>query len=241
MSNAAYMQAACGGGARTASSGAGDTGTLVLLAEPRAGVPGGGVSSLACARGFDAFLDVITCAANTGFGHALRHLTAVSKATWTEATLWEALVQVRVAHQGEGGRTSLMFQAFAGNVARLRWLLARGARVSGRTRNGLSALSWAAQVGNVACIAALLDAGAGVDEASNDGVTPLHYAAWKGHLEAVELLLARGARREATSATGATALMFASWNGMSEMARVLLEVGVAVDKTDAHGIPSLMK
>ena len=54
------------------------------------------------------FLDVLVCAAQAGFGASLRPLSATSRALFWETQLWDALVQPKVAHIGEQGRSALM-------------------------------------------------------------------------------------------------------------------------------------
>jgi hypothetical protein len=90
-------------------------------------------------------------------------------------------------------RTRLMYAAQAGDVARLRWLIARGARLELKDWKGRTALYWASRAGRVEVVRELLARGAAVDAANNKGATPLFIASEKGHLKVVLELLARGA------------------------------------------------
>ena len=90
-------------------------------------------------------------------------------------------------------RTRVMYAAQAGKVARLQWLIARGARLELKDWEGRTALWWAIREGRVEAVRELLARGAAVNTADNDGATPLLIAIGKGHLEVVRELLARGA------------------------------------------------
>ena len=90
-------------------------------------------------------------------------------------------------------RTRLMYAAQAGNVARLRWLIARGARLELKDWEGRTALFWASWEGRVEVVRELLARGAVVNAAKNNGATPLYIASEKGHVECVRALLGDGA------------------------------------------------
>ena len=103
-------------------------------------------------------------------------------------------------------RTRLMYAAQAGNVARLRWLIARGARLELKAWQGQTALYWASWEGRVEVVRELLARGAVVNAARNNGATPLYIASEKDHLDVVRELLARGAAVDAANNNGATPL-----------------------------------
>ena len=133
-------------------------------------------------------------------------------------------------------RTRLMYVAQAGNVARLRWLLARGARLELKDWKGRSALYWACFAGRVDTARELLARGAAVGAADHDGCTPLHLASEAGLVGLVRELLARGAAVNAAGRDGAPPpLLIASKGGHWEVVRALLDWGAAVDAADKDG------
>ena len=87
--------------------------------------------------------------------------------------------------------------AWAGDVARIRRLLAAGAHVNGLDRDRKTPLHLAAADGHVEAIDALIEAGANVnardDSEYGDGVTPLHVAVAHDHAGAITALIAAGA------------------------------------------------
>lgn len=66
--------------------------------------------------------------------------------------------------------------AQAGDLRKLRELLAGGADPDATDQTGKTALHWAAMNGHEALAAALLDAGANVNAKDRNGRTPLHWA-----------------------------------------------------------------
>ena len=126
-------------------------------------------------------------------------------------------------------RTRVMYAAQAGDVARLQWLIARGARLELKDWEGRTALYWASRARHVEVVRELLARGAVVDAAANDGATPLFIASENNHLEVVRELLARGAAVDAADNDGATPLFIASQEGHLEVVRELLARGAAVD------------
>jgi hypothetical protein len=125
-------------------------------------------------------------------------------------------------------RTRVMYAAQAGKVARLQWLIARGARLELKDWEGLTALSWASREGRVDTVRELLTRGAAVNTVDNYGRTPLFNASMQGHLEVVRELLVRGAAVDNASNIGATPLSIASWSGHLEVVRELLTRGAVL-------------
>ena len=115
-------------------------------------------------------------------------------------------------------RTRLMYAAQAGDVPRVRWLLARGAQLELKDWAGQTALWWAARNGRVETVRELLAGGAVVGAASI-GRPALYDASRYGHLEVVRELLARGAAVDAGR----------SQNGHLEVVKELLARGAKVD------------
>ena len=73
------------------------------------------------------FLQALTRCAQNGYGRDVEAAaTLLCRESWGEHQTWAALKDLP---HGPRGRTRLMHAAAVGNVARLRWLLARGARV----------------------------------------------------------------------------------------------------------------
>ena len=193
------------------------------------------------------FISCLILAAQNGFGQEVDHLAALCWETWGEEQWWDAVKDLphgRVRREGparqgdaepfgiEGGpfsagRTHLMYAAQAGDVARLAWLMARGARLELKDWEGRTALHWAAQEGRVATVRELLARGAFVNAEARDYNTPLFAASMEGHLGVVRELLAQGATVRAQNIHGATALLPACFSGHVEVVRALLARGAA--------------
>ena len=193
------------------------------------------------------FISCLILAAQNGFGQDVDHLAALCRETWGEEQWWDAVKDLphgRVVREGpaaqgatepvgyergpfSAGRTHVMYAAQAGDVARLKWLLARGARLELEDWEGRSALFWAAREGRMGAVRELLARGAAVDAARNDGYTPLIIASALGHLEVVRQLLARGAQPGFAANSGATALSRAAANGHTTIAQLLRAAGAA--------------
>ncbi len=79
-------------------------------------------------------------------------------------------------HQGQArgrGRSLLMASARRGDLARVRWLLGRGANANAQTDLGETALMEACQMGHLGIVRELLGNGADVNAAEADGKTAL--------------------------------------------------------------------
>jgi len=73
------------------------------------------------------FISALIHAAQNGFGRDVAPFLALNREMWDEEVLWDAVKDIP---SPEGGRTRLMYAAKTGDIGRLRWLLARGARRS---------------------------------------------------------------------------------------------------------------
>ncbi len=113
------------------------------------------------------------------------------------------------------GESALMIAAIKGDVADLKLLLARGAKVN---LPGWSPLHYAATGGSAAIIRLLLSKGARLEARSPNGSTPLMMAARYGNEEAVDALLAAGADRGAKNDLGMDASAFAASGGRDKLA-----------------------
>ena len=152
------------------------------------------------ARRFN-FISCLILTAQNGFGRDVDPFVALCRETWGEEILFDALKDLphgRARQEGpavqgatepfgfdhgpfSAGRTRVMYAAQAGEVARLRWLLARGARLELKDWGGRTALYWASREGRAETVRELLQRGAVVDAAANDGDTTLFVASDKAH------------------------------------------------------------
>jgi hypothetical protein len=93
----------------------------------------------------------------------------------------------------DAARPPLSAAARAGDVARVKLLVASGADVSARDAQGRTPLLEAAQAGSVPVVTALVAAGADVNASDNNGLTPLIESVRLGHEDVVRALLDAGA------------------------------------------------
>lgn len=119
---------------------------------------------------------------------------------------------------------SLAGAAQAGDVGRMRGLIARGAKVDGDGESGYAPLHYAARHGHVQACLLLLQSGAQVDRRTRAGqATSLHRAAYAGHTEVVKALLQHGANVEAQDSDGQTCLHKASMQRHAAVVELLKE------------------
>ena len=78
----------------------------------------------------------------------------------------------------------------AGDLSRVKALLAAKADVNAKAANGVTALIYASQNGNLHVVQALVAAKADVNRERADGITALIIASQQGYLEVVQALLA---------------------------------------------------
>ncbi len=130
------------------------------------------------------------------------------------------------------GTTQLHEAAEAGDLERVRALIAAGADVDATTRLGAyTPLHLAAAAGRGDAARALIDAGADVHATTETGdVVALHFAAAAGDPTLVRALLAAGADVDAReSSRGQTPLVFAVAEDRLDAVRALLEGGADVE------------
>ena len=117
-------------------------------------------------------------------------------------------------------RSGMSDAVAAGDLDKIRKLLARGARINERKPSGGSTpLSDAALHGRVEAAKLLLRRGARIDRTNSDGNTPLHIAAFMCEFEIVEMLLEKEASPLVKNQRGETAIDIVSsdWNeGLSQ-------------------------
>ena len=92
------------------------------------------------------------------------------------------------------------------DIALLRFLLAKGAKVNARTKEGVSILLKATKVNDREATRILLNAGADASVSDSDKNTPLNFAAFSGSLPIVEMLLTHHAKIEPIDSEGNTPL-----------------------------------
>jgi len=103
-----------------------------------------------------------------------------------------------------------IFHAVAGEqVETVRFLVAKGAKVTAADTNGVTPLHVAAVVGNASIAKLLLDSGASIDAVTTQDITPLHWAAYYGSKEVAQVLIKHGAAVNAREKTGNTPLHMA--------------------------------
>ena len=116
------------------------------------------------------------------------------------------------------GESALMIAAIKGDLASVKLLLGRGARIN---QAGWTALHYAASGPESSTVGWLLDRGAAVDALSPNGSTPLMMAAQYGSEVSVDLLLARGANMALRNQQDLGAIDFARSGGRDYMVKKL--------------------
>lgn len=142
--------------------------------------------------------------------------------------------------------TQLTEAARAGDIARVRSLVARGADPNERAGlNGWTPLMHAIHKNQLRSVAALIDAGANPNIPGLSGDTPLMMAAGYGQTPIVRLLLSRGAHPRQINGKGETALDFALTGAndiddftlfrcQDETARVLIAAGAEARRSSVR-------
>lgn len=132
--------------------------------------------------------------------------------------------------RGPDGSTALQWAVYAGDVDRVKALIAGGADVSVANNYGSNAMQLAAEVANTDILKLLLDAGANADSPNPEGQTALMLVARTGNVDAAKLLVDHGANVNAIEQWGLqSALMWASARRHSQMMDYLLEGGADID------------
>lgn len=138
------------------------------------------------------------------------------------------------------GFTALLGSAQNDEAAKVRFLLAHGARISA-ARAGQTALYYAVERGRVDAARVLLEHGAPVNTADRYGSTPLRHAIETDNVEAVHLLLEHGA--QVSTKPDAKPLLLSSLSMPDdgpETTRLLLKCGANVNQADKAGRTPLM-
>jgi hypothetical protein len=129
----------------------------------------------------------------------------------------------------------------AGDLARVRKLIARGTNVNVTDNDGGTALQSAAASGNYKMTRLLLDAGADVNtrQPGSVGYDALDQAAWTGNGETIRTLLSAGARVTDPAGGGWTPLMIAMLYGYADVVEALLDGGADVNARTPAGWTAL--
>ena len=155
-----------------------------------------------------------------------------------EATREGALARLRELGVSSPDGADLCSAAEAGNIEKVRLMLAAGINPNSATKSSETPLCMAAREGHAEVVKLLLAApGIDVNKAYAAGWTPLSWAAREGHAEVVKLLLAApGIDVNKADAAGWTPLYHAAWGGHAEVVKLLLAApGIDVNKTDVDG------
>lgn len=123
----------------------------------------------------------------------------------------------------------------AGDIARIAWLIERGADVNKRDRQGYTALQCAARNRRAEIISVLLAYKADVNLTDVDGYSALHHAVLRNHAASVTALAKRGADLDARTPTGYTPLALAIIEDQYKAAMALIEAGAPVETPVGEG------
>jgi hypothetical protein len=157
-------------------------------------------------------LRITTCLAQNGYHKEVGVMVQLNKAFWNDEQIWDAYKDFR----GTNGRTRPLYASVHGLLSRVKWLLARGARVNKSVLGtGWTALTGASRNGKLEVVRELCEKGADVNAADpEDGFTALMFASQYGHLKVVRELCKRGANVNAVQADeGFSALLWACEKG----------------------------
>jgi len=191
-------------------------------------------------------LQVATVLASTGFGKNAAGLKGVIQG---DNALWDAMKNV----PGSKGRTPLMYAADTGDMARVRFLLARGANPNLKTSTGKTALMFASEMGHDDIVRELCSKGhpedahphpmANVNDKDFIGMTALMGASLRCHIDTVSVLLNLGADVHLKAVEGSNALMFAASVGepCKAVIRKLVDSEININARDKAGKTALFK
>lgn len=114
----------------------------------------------------------------------------------------------------------------AGNVGRVRALVAKGAALTTRDREGNTALHIAAARGDAELAAVLVNGGAPIDATNNVGATALKMAADGGHYDLAQWLVSQGAKPGIRASDGSSVLSRAWADAQWDFVRFLFVHGI---------------
>lgn len=134
------------------------------------------------------FISCLIITAQRGFHKEVKPFIALCREIWYDKQLWAAIKDTQF---GSMKRTHVMYAAKTGNIARLRWLLARGAQLNQKDLFDKNALAHACEFGQLDMILELIRSGITIN--TGGLFSPLYEACSKGHLSVVRMLLENGA------------------------------------------------
>jgi ankyrin repeat protein len=119
----------------------------------------------------------------------------------------ECLIQEKFDVSGRHrGLSPLHFASKAGNEDVIRFLVDKGANMSGQDETGMTPLHWATKGGFREIVKPLLNEDVNLDSRDDDTFTPLHWAAKEGSKNVVQLSLSKHVAIESRSEHGLTLL-----------------------------------
>ncbi len=138
--------------------------------------------------------------------------------------------------RGREDESAGLFEAIeAGDVARVRKLLARKPDLNVRHSSGMPLMVYAAGWGNLEIMKHLAIRGCRVDAPDTRGNTALHLAAVRGFDDVVRWLLKNGVPVDVTNQAGQTPLLWAVDDGHASTVILLLGNGARPDHRDRDG------
>ena len=163
-----------------------------------------------------------------------------------------AVISLLVAAPTNAAQDGLISASVAGDLPRVKSLLAANADVDAKGLDGSTALIAASFAGHLEVVQTLLAAKADVNAKALDGGTALMGAAGSGHVEVVRALLAANADVNAKDNHGMTALMMGASTpiyvrgderarGHLEVVQNLLAAKADVNAKDANGYTALFR
>jgi ankyrin repeat protein len=189
-------------------------------------------------RSTDGLAAVLTLVAQCGFN--LGAAPSACRALRGDTALWDVIKDVQ---NGKTGWTRLYYASKMGDLARVHFLLDRGADVNARACFNFTSLLFAAAYGRATAqvLGALLAKGADVNACDDSGAATLSHACFFGNIESVQLLLNSGAKVNSADRNGETALGCAAFKGCLELVQELIARGATVDHAALNGKTPLMK
>ncbi len=154
-----------------------------------------------------------------------------------------ALVSAASLAPAESGEDAMLHEAAeAGDIKRVRQLLATGASVDARDEARRTPLLLATHADRAEVARLLIEAGADVNAKDAIEDTPFLYAGAEGRNDILRAILATGkANLEDTNRYGGVALIPAAHHGHPETIRILLETGIEVDHVNDLGWTALLE
>jgi hypothetical protein len=126
-----------------------------------------------------------------------------------------------LANKGTDKRSELVSAVTAGDTARVKELLSKGADVNEQNPHGMPALVAASYNGNAELVRLLVEKGADINATTRKGITPLMAAVEIGNKELVKFLLDNGADANMKEETGLDAYHLAAMKNQRELMNLL--------------------